>query len=83
MATVVGAGFFEAGHTYQRTDVEDAGSEFRCTAVAEAPHPGALGRFAFGFQIERGPGQLHRWLPALQVELGTPGGGTWVDCGAF
>lgn len=82
MATVVGAGFFEAGHTYQRTDLTESGSEFRCVSVAEAPHPGALGRFAFGFQIERGSGQLHRWLPAVQIER-RGDGGTWVDCGAF
>lgn len=83
MAVVVGAGFFQTGHRYQRTDLADVGSEFWCVSVAEAPQPGALGRFAFGFQIERGEGQLHRWLPAVQIERTGVDGGTWVECGVF
>lgn len=77
-----GGGFFEAGRSYQRTDVENAGYEFRCVSVSEAPQPGALGRFAFGFQIDRGAGCLHRWLPAVMVER-NPARGVWAECGVF
>jgi hypothetical protein len=77
-------GFFEAGHKYVRTDIVDAGCEFRCFAVSEAPQPGAIGRFAFGFEINRGPEQLNRWLPYIECErYGKPAEGAWADAGLF
>lgn len=81
---MAGAGFFEAGHKYQRTDLVDAGCEFWCTHVSEAPQPGALGRFAFGFEISRGVNRLHCWLPFIEAERhGAPVEGSWVDVGLF
>lgn len=73
--------FFKANRRYLRTDLDNAGSEFRCLAVAQAPHPGAIGLCAFGFEIHRGDGQLHLWLPS--VKMSTDGSvGQWSDAGA-
>ena len=81
---MAGAGFFEAGHKYVRTDVVDAGQEFWCVHAEEAPQPGALGRFAFGFEITRGEGALGVWLPYIECERnGFPSEGQWVDAGLF
>lgn len=81
---MAGAGFFEAGHKYVRTDFVEAGCEFRCVHVSEAPKPGALGRFAFGFEINRGLGQLNRWLPYIECERNEqPSEGQWIDAGLF
>jgi hypothetical protein len=78
------AGFFEAGHKYVRTDFVDEGTEFWCYAVDEAPQPGVLGRFAFGFEIIRGVNALNRWLPYIEHESnGKPKEGEWVDAGLF
>jgi len=80
----VAGGFFETGHAYVRTDIPEACYEFRCVAVCEAPTPGAVGRFAFGFQIDRGTGCLNRWLPAMVAERGGAAtDGTWADAGVF
>ena len=81
---MAGPGFFEAGHKYVRTDFEDAGCEFWCVHAEEAPQPGALGRFAFGFEITRGVGKLNRWMPFIECErYGRPVEGQWVDAGLF
>lgn len=58
--------FFETGRTYRHAD----GREFLCVAVSDAPLPGAVGHFAFGFEIARGKGRLNRWLPAVETDLG-------------
>ncbi len=77
-------GFFEAGHKYVRTDLEDTGCEFWCFHASEAPQPGALGRFAFGFEISRGEDRLNRWLPFIECErMGAPSEGMWTDAGLF
>jgi hypothetical protein len=72
--------FFQEGRTYMRTDVAEACCEFRCVKVEDAPTPGAMGTFAFGFEITRGEGCLCRWFPAVMGEKnGVPAHGSWVE----